>query len=200
MTTLAIIAFDGFTDIDVFLHWDLLNRPRLEAPERAGNWKVRLLGSAARHRSAAGLDIEMQGQIDEAGEADAVLHASGPATRRLAEDRAYLDRLALDPERQLVASQCSGALILAASGLLRGKTATTYPTAAAQLARYGATVVAEPFVAHERIATAAGCLAGVELDRWLLGKLIGPEIAAACIASASPIGQGLEMMVSASAK
>ena len=27
-TPVAIIAFDGFTDIDVFLHWDLLNRPR----------------------------------------------------------------------------------------------------------------------------------------------------------------------------
>lgn len=27
MTTLAIVAFDGVTDVDVFLHWDVLNRP-----------------------------------------------------------------------------------------------------------------------------------------------------------------------------
>ena len=27
MTSIAIIAFDGVTDIDVFLHWDFLNRP-----------------------------------------------------------------------------------------------------------------------------------------------------------------------------
>ncbi|MDJ0942525.1 MAG: DJ-1/PfpI family protein [Kiloniellales bacterium] len=193
MTILAIIAFDGFTDLDVFLHWDLLNRPRQEAPERFGQWRVRLLGTAARHRSTAGLEIEMQGAIDEAREADAVLHASGPATRSLAQDRNYLDRLSLDPARQLVASQCSGALVLAASGLLEGKTATTYPTARAQLEGYGVTFLAEPFVAHERIATAAGCLAGVELDRWLLSKLADPEVAAACIASASPIGQGLEL-------
>ena len=192
MTTLAIIAFDGFTDLDVFLHWDLLSRPRLLAPERFGEWRVRLLGTASHHRSMAGLEIEMHGPIEEAREADAVLHASGQKTRKLAEDRGYLGRLALDPARQLVASQCSGALILAAGGLLDGKTATTYPSARAQLEGYGALAAAAPFVAHERIATAAGCLAGVELDRWLITKLAGSDMAAACIASASPIGQGLE--------
>ncbi len=188
MATLAIIAFDGFTDIDVFLHWDLLNRPRLDLSEPVADWQVRLLGTASRHRSRSGLEIELHGSIDEARDADAVIHTSGPATRRLAEDRGYLDRLALDPVRQLVASQCSGALILGAAGLLRGRTATTYPTAVAQLEGYGAQVVAEAFVAHERIATAASCLAGVELDRWLMTKLAGPEVAEACIASASPLG------------
>ena len=193
MTTLAIILFDGFTDIDVFLHWDLLNRPRLELAEPVADWQVRLLGTAPRHRARTGLEIEMHGTVDEARDADAVIHASGPATRRLAEDRSYLDRLALEPARQLVASQCSGALILGGAGLLAGKTATTVPGAAAQLEGYGARVVAEAFVAHERIATAASCLAGVELDRWLITKLAGDEVAEACIASASPIGKGLEM-------
>jgi len=46
MTTLAIIAFDGLTDIDVFLHWDLLNRPHLELSEPVADWQVRLLGTA----------------------------------------------------------------------------------------------------------------------------------------------------------
>lgn len=193
MTTLAIVTFDGFTDIDVFLHWDLLNRPRLELSEPVAEWQVRLLGTALRHRSRAGLEIEMHGSIEEARDADAVIHTSGPATRRLVEDRSYLDRLALDPARQLVASQCSGALILGAAGLLKGKTATTVPGAAAQLEGYGARVVAEAFVAHERIATAASCLAGVALDRWLITKLAGREVAEACIASASPIGRGPEV-------
>jgi len=193
MARIAIIAFDAFNDIDVFLHWDLLGRVATVVPEMNGNWSVRLLGTRSTHVSALGLPIPMHGTIDEAREADAVIHASGKATRTLMRDRAYIDRLGLDPSRQLVGSQCSGALILGASGLLKNLTATTYPTTARYLAEFGATVVPEAFVAHDRIATAAGCLAGVELDRWIIGKLASPKVAQASIDSASPIGAGLDM-------
>lgn len=198
MTTIAIIAFDGFTDIDVFLHWDLLNRVPTYDPDREGAWHVRLLGTADRHVSAAGLEIAMHGPIEEARTADAVLHTSGKPTRTLMHDRNYLDRLALDPARQMLASQCSGALILGACGLLKGIEATTYPTATNLLESCGAIVVPEPFVAHKRIATAAGCLAGVELSRWILAKFVGDDLADVCINSASPIGQGLATPVAKS--
>lgn len=191
MTSIALIAFDGFTDIDVFLHWDLLNRVRLEHPERYGDWSVRLLGTADSHTSRSGLAIPMDGEVDEARTCNGVIHTSGQATRGLMWDLEYLSRLGLDPERQVIGSQCSGALVLAACGLLEGKTATTYPNARGDLEGLGVTVVDEPFVAHDRIATAAGCLAGVELSRWMIAKLADPETAEACINSASPIGQGL---------
>ncbi|MEM7222225.1 MAG: DJ-1/PfpI family protein [Pseudomonadota bacterium] len=191
MPSLAIVAFDGFTDIDVFLHWDLLNRVGQLFPEQHPDWQVRLLGTADSHVSRAGLAIPMHGLIDEAGSADAVLHASGQATRGLMWDLDYLSGLALDPGRQLVASQCSGALVLGACGVLEGLTATTYPSARQALEELGVTVVEEPFVAHERVATAAGCLAGIELSRWLISKLADQETAEACINSASPIGAGL---------
>ena len=192
MPSLAIVAFDGFTDIDVFLHWDLLKRVGQLFPEEHPEWDVRLLGTAESHVSKGGLEIAMHGAIEQAAEADAVLHASGKATRGMMWDLDYLSRLALDPSRQLVASQCSGALVLGACGVLEGLTATTHPSARPALEELGVTVVAEPFVAHERVATAAGCLAGVELSRWLIAKLADPETAEACIGSASPIGSGLE--------
>ena len=191
MTTIAIVAFDGFTDIDVFLHWDLLNRVGQLFPEAHPDWQVRLLGTAERHVSRAGLEIPMHGAVDEAGAADAVLHAGGPTTRGLMWDLDYLSRLALDPGRQLVASQCSGALVLGACGVLEGLAATTTPSARADLEGLGVTVVAEPFVAHERVATAAGCLAGVELSRWLIVNLVDEDTAQAGLNSASPIGAGL---------
>jgi len=40
------VVFDGFTDIDVFLAWDLLNR--VGHP----GWNVRLLGTHDQHTSA----------------------------------------------------------------------------------------------------------------------------------------------------
>ena len=161
-------------------------------------WRVRLLGTADTHVSAAGLAVPMHGRIDESRSAAAIIHASRKPTRQLMRDAGYLERLVLDPGRQLVASQCSGALILGASGVLKGCTATTYPTARAHLEAFGVEVVPEPFVAHERVATAAGCLAGIDLDRWIITKLLDARIADACFDSVSPIGEGLLFELDAS--
>ncbi len=193
MTSIAIIAFDGATDIDIFLHWDFLSRPVTMFGQESEDWQVRLLGTKERHVTMAGLEVPMHGTIDEARNADAVVHASGPLTRTMMQDDDYLARLALEPKRQLVGSQCSGALILAASGLLTGMEATTYPTARTHLENFGANFVARPFVAHDRIAT-AGCLAGVALDRSLLAKLLDATTAERCIASGEAWGQGIEMV------
>lgn len=222
MTSIAIIAFDGVTDIDVFLHWDILNRPRTmndsaPAPAEGGggeaeaapggdadeeeteapagrDWSVSILGTRPRHVTLAGYDLHPHGSIESARDMDAVVVASGPLTRELMHDAEFLSRLLLDPEDQLVAAQCSGALILGGAGLLAGLEATTYPSAREALEGTGAIFTDKPFVAHDRIATAAGCLAGIELDRWLISKLIDPETADKCVASAQGWGSGIEAL------
>ena len=70
---IAIVCFDGFTDIDTFLPWDLLNRVRL----REDGWSVKLLGDKPEHISIAGLKTPMHGTLDDAKDADAVLFTSG---------------------------------------------------------------------------------------------------------------------------
>jgi transcriptional regulator GlxA family with amidase domain len=178
---ITIVTFDEFTDLDVFLPWDLLNRVR--EPE----WSVRLLGEKREHRSVSGLVIPMHGHIEEANAADVVLFASGPATRRKYIDRDYLRIFELDPSKQMIGSMCSGALILGGLGLLTGKEATTYPTAKALLADLGVTVVDRPFVQVGNIATAAGCLAGVDLSSWVLEAKAGPKVRDAVIESVQPV-------------
>jgi len=84
-----------------------------------------------------------------------VLFASGSGTRNLIKAADYLKRFQLNPERQIICSMCSGALILASLGLLAGLTATTYPTVVETLHTMGIEVVFEPLVAHGNIATAA---------------------------------------------
>lgn len=187
----GIVAFDGFTDLDVFLPWDLLSRVGQLFGDRI-DWSVRLLGTAPTHVSAAGLSIPMHGTVDELKRCDVVLFASGPATRAQCEDDAYLGRLraALAPERQTLAAQCSGALLLGALGVLEGLTATTYPTARDRLRRFGAHVVEAPFVAHGRVATAAGCLAGVDLARWIVERHAGAAAARAVLRTVAPAGVG----------
>jgi len=86
---------------------------------------------------------------------------------------------------------CSGALIIAALGHLKGLSATTYPTAFEALRNFGVTVIEDThIVTHGNIGTAAGCLAAVDLIGWAIEKMYNEEIRNDVIASVLPIGQG----------
>lgn len=75
MSKIAIVIFDKFTDIDLWLMWDLLNRVRIE------DWEVKILGERESHLSATNIEVKTHGMIEEANEADAVLFVSGEGTR-----------------------------------------------------------------------------------------------------------------------
>ncbi|ARU62062.1 thiamine biosynthesis protein ThiJ [Tumebacillus avium] len=185
---LAILVFDRFTDLDVFLPWDLLNR--VARFKMLPDWEVKLVGTESHHTSENGLTIPMSADLSYIAEADAVLIESGPGVQTLIHDEAFLARMQslLDPGRQMIGSMCSGALLLAKLGLLEGLTATTYPTRVKQLAAMGVEVLDVPIVAHDKIATAAGCLAAVDLSRWFLEGLASKEVAENVIASVRPNG------------
>lgn len=182
---LAIVIFDKFTDLDLFLMWDLLNRVRLP------DWSVKILGEAQAHVSATGISVATQGRIEEANDADAVLFVSGQGTRAKMIDKDWLSRFRLNPERQFIGSICSGALILAALRLLDGKTATTYPTSKAALEAFGVEVLEKPFIANGRVATAGGCLAQQYLIGWVVENLADSDWRDLILKSIQPVGEGL---------
>jgi transcriptional regulator GlxA family with amidase domain len=182
---IAIVIFDKFTDIDLFLMWDLLNRVRVD------DWSVKILGENDAHVSATGISIATQGRIEEANDADAVLFVSGQGTRAKMVDKDWLSRFRLNPERQFIGSICSGALLLAALRLLDGKTATTYPTTKTALESFGVEVVEKPFVANGRVATAGGCLAQQYLIGWIVENLADKAWRDLILKSIQPVGEGL---------
>ncbi len=187
MKKAVIIIFDNFTDVDLFLPWDLLNRARL----RDKSLQVKIVGTAPTHVSSCGIEIKTQGGIDECKDADLVFFASGSGTRALYKNETYLQQFHLDPNRQLICSICSGALLLAGLGLLNGLTATTYPTVFKELRAMGVEVIEDyHLVAHGNIATAAGCLAAIDLVGWALEKLYNEKVKQDVIASVLPVGQG----------
>ena len=187
MKKAVIVAFDNFTDIDIFLAWDLLNRVRF----RDKNFQVKIVGTAATHKSVCGIELAMQGSIDECNDADLVFFGSGSGARALYKDKQYLDRFHLNPAKQLICSMCSGALLIAAMGHLNGLTATTYPTVFTALREMGIEVIEDRhLVTHGNIATAAGCLAAVDLVGWAIEKLYDEKIKQDVIASVLPVGQG----------
>lgn len=75
------------------------------------------------------------------------------------------------PTAEIVASVCTGALLLGAAGLLEGRRATTHWTAAGLLERQGARYVRERWVEDGKILTAAGVSAGIDMALHLAARL-----------------------------
>ena len=187
MKKAVIVAFDNFTDIDIFLSWDLLNRVKFRDKE----FQVKIVGTKKSHRSVCGIDLATHGLIEECNDANLVFFGSGPGTRVAIKDNSFLERFKLNPGKQIICSMCSGALIIAALGHLKGLSATTYPTAFEVLRNFGVTVIEDThIVTHGNIGTAAGCLAAVDLIGWAIEKMYNEEIRNDVIASVLPIGQG----------
>jgi transcriptional regulator GlxA family with amidase domain len=76
---------------------------------------------------------------------------------------------------------CTGALVLAAAGLLKGLTATTHWHAADELNKLGARYVPQRVVEHlpDRILTAAGVSSGIDMALRLVELLVDREAAEA---------------------
>lgn len=183
-TKIAIVAFDQFTDIDVFLAWDLFNRIRHSA------WEVKIVGTSTSHSSVTGISIQIHEGISWANEADIVFFSSGPGVRQAYRDENYLKHWRLNPDRQLIGSMCSGALVLAALGLIKGK-ATTYPTSRPLLEEIGIEVVHEDIVVNGNVATAAGCLAAINMIQWMITERIGQQASDFVINAIQPVTKGL---------
>ncbi len=75
-------------------------------------------------------------------------------------------------------SVCSGALVFAAAGLLRGRPATTHWGALGELAELDRTTVIDPaarFVDDGDLVTSAGVSAGIDMALHLVRRLAGVE-------------------------
>ena len=137
------------------------------------------------------LSLGTHGFIEECNDADLVFFGSGVETRNLIKDSTYLRRFKLNPEKQIICSMCSGALLIAALGHLKGLSAITYPTVYELLRSFDVEVLEDNhLVTHGNIGTAAGCLAAVDLIGWAIEKLYNEKIREDVIASVLPVGQG----------
>jgi transcriptional regulator GlxA family with amidase domain len=179
MKSVAIVAFDQFTDIDLFLAWDLFSRAG------ADRLRVQICAPTPRIASSTGIAIERHAPLEAANGADAVYFTSGFGSRALADDPSFARTLRLDESRQILAAVDSGAILLATLGHLRGRRATTYPSADlhARLEALGTEVVKESLVIESNVATAAQCLAGTDLVHWVIGRVLDAQTADRVVAS-----------------
>ncbi|WP_421119764.1 DJ-1/PfpI family protein [Aquihabitans daechungensis] len=112
---------------------------------------------------------------------DVLLVPGGFITRKLARDRdPIVDWIASAHDHTTyTTSVCTGALLLAAAGLLDGLDATTHWYAYDELASYGARPTEQRVVQQGKIWTAAGVSAGIDLALTLVAEIWGPEVSQA---------------------
>lgn len=186
---IAILTFDGYNELDSLIALGVLNRVTLD------DWRVTIATPSPRVTSMNGVTVEQMSTLEDAVRADAVIVGSGIATREVVQTPQIMNVLrGLDPQRQLIAAQCSGALVLAELGLLHDVPACTDLTTKPWVVAAGVDVLNQPFFARGNVATAGGCLASYYLAAWLIARLCGRDDAVAAVHYVAPVGEKQEYL------
>ncbi|MGW5091053.1 DJ-1/PfpI family protein [Streptomyces sp. 067-1] len=166
----AIVLYPGFTSLDVIGPYEVMGRlPGTEVvfvAERPGI-VVNDLGN---------LSVDVVTSLADVPRPDVVLIGGGPGQAQQMSDgalHAWLRRV--DRTSVWTASVCTGSLILAAAGLLKGRRATSHWAALDHLGEFGATPSKERVVVDGHYATAAGVSAGIDMALSLAGRQLGDD-------------------------
>jgi transcriptional regulator GlxA family with amidase domain len=170
----AYLLYDRFTALDITGPHEVLNSlPDVESVfvgEETG---------PIRNESGS-LALVADRSLAEVPHPEVLVVPGGFGTRALLEHRPLLDWLRTAHETSTwTTSVCTGALLLAAAGLLDGVPATTHWFAREKLASLGARPVSERVVRQGKIVTAAGVSAGIDMALELVALMYGEEAAKA---------------------
>lgn len=151
------------------------------APGTPPPFKVVTIGRhKAMLRARAGLSVFPEAEFDDASAIDVLIVPGGDVTAELGKPDVQAWIAAMAGRCELVASVCTGALLLAQAGLLNGREATTHWADVAQLRE----LFPQVRVREERrwidagdIVTSGGISAGIDMSLHLVERLAGRELA-----------------------
>jgi transcriptional regulator GlxA family with amidase domain len=182
---IALLLFDGCDLLDVGGPYEVLltaNRLRVRAGAPAP-FEVRTVAASPTVTAYGGLGLVASHQPEDLGDSDLLLVPGLVDLDAALADRDLLVRVAeLAARAEVVASVCTGAFLLAATGLLDGRPATTHHEDLALLAArddVGGVVAGVRWVDDGDVVTAAGLSSGLALGLHLLDRFAGRDLALA---------------------
>ena len=171
---IAILLFDRLTVLDAVGPFEVLSR----LPGAEVRFVAREPGRKAAAQGGASLHADFP--LAQASRPDVVVIPGGPGEEAVRGDPEVLDWLAgVHRTSQWTCSVCTGSLVLAAAGLLRGVRATSHWLALETLRTLGAIPVPERVVIEGKIITAAGVSAGIDMALVLAARIAGEREAQA---------------------
>lgn len=170
---IGFLLFPRLTQLDLTSPYEVLSR--------LPGARVRLVWKTLEPvRADTGLGLLPDTTLAECPPLDLVCIPGGPGVSALMEDAEVLDFLRRQAAgARYVTSVCTGALVLGAAGLLRGKRATTHWASHDFLAALGATPVEGRVVRDGALFTGGGVTAGIDFALTIAAEIAGPEAAQA---------------------
>jgi len=171
---IAIPLFEDFTALDAVGPYEVLSRvpgarvvflAAEPGPVRTDNGMLQLVAEAA---------------LEDLPAPEVLVVPGGISADRFAADERYTGWIRRAHETSAwTTSVCSGAILLAAAGVLDGLDATTHWLDRDGLAARGATPVPDRVVERGKIITAAGVSSGIDMGLVLAARLAGEDVAKA---------------------
>ncbi|MCW0233277.1 MAG: DJ-1/PfpI family protein [Ferrovibrio sp.] len=169
---IGFILFPNLTQLDLTGPWEVFSK----LPDATCHLLAPDLQPVK--SSSAGLAILPTTTYADCPQLDVVCVPGGPGHLQAMEDAATLDFLKRQaPGCRYVTAVCTGALVLAAAGLLKGYRATTHWMSLERLAAFGATPVAERVVTDRNRVTGGGVTAGIDFGLVLVTAIAGETVA-----------------------
>jgi cyclohexyl-isocyanide hydratase len=171
MRRIGMLIFPRMTQLDLTGPYEVLAR----LPDTAVELVARSRDPVTTDR---GLQIVPTTSYAECAPLEVIMVPGGPGQQDLMEDEEALGFLRKQAAgAKFVTSVCTGSLVLAAAGLLKGKRATTHWAAIENLALMGAVPVREKVVVDGNIITGAGVTSGIDFALHLAAILAGEQTA-----------------------
>src|SRR5205809_7423739 len=171
---IAIPLFDGITALDAIGPYEVLSRlpgarvrfvAETPGPKRTDNKQLTLVADDA---------------LSAVPHPEIVMVPGGFGTRRLMTPNPLLDWIRTAHETsQWTTSVCTGSMLLAAAGVLRGLEATTHWMSLDRLAEHGARPTLKRVVEQGKVITAAGVSSGIDMALTLAARIAGDDVARA---------------------
>jgi transcriptional regulator GlxA family with amidase domain len=175
---IGILLFDGVEELDAVGPWEVLAAWTQDHPD--DGWTVSCLSRDGQPVTGAhGLVLGAHGAWDAAPAFGVLVHPGGGGANRLSREPEHLDwvrrQRAVVP---LMTSVCTGSLVYAAAGLIKGRPATTHWACLDMLRALDPTIEIREdvrYVDDGDLMTSAGVSAGIDMALHLVSRLAGSE-------------------------
>ena len=176
MINIGILVFPQVEELDFIGPFEVLSYINKVIPDSTKIWLISNEDEMV--TGFNGLKFSCDYSLANCPHLDVLVVPGGQGRKQAMQDEKILNFINTRyKDLKFLVSVCTGALILASTGLLQGKRATTYHTAMDELAQMDVITKSAKVVQDGIIITGAGVSSGIDVGLYLLGQLFSPEAA-----------------------
>ncbi len=168
---IGFIIYDGMTLLDFVGVYDPV--VRLKSMGFLSDLKWQICARSSQVKEGSGLVLMANSVAQPLDTYNMIVVPGGIGSRNLTKDAGFIGWLRTAEPCGLKVSVCTGAFLLGAAGFLKGKKATTHPSALEELREYCSQVSESRIVDEGDVITAGGVTASIDLGLYLCGRLAG---------------------------